>query len=79
MAHGFPGFPMPGGGMPGGMPPRMPMNPDPASAWQEFTAADGRKYYFNMITQENTWEKPKVLIDREGFIFKLYSDFYHLF
>uniref|UniRef100_A0AC35G8B9 Transcription elongation regulator 1 n=1 Tax=Panagrolaimus sp. PS1159 TaxID=55785 RepID=A0AC35G8B9_9BILA len=59
---GFPGFPMPGAGMP----PRMQMPTDPSAAWQEFTSPDGRKYYFNMITQENTWEKPKVLVDREA-------------
>ncbi|KAI6183419.1 hypothetical protein M3Y97_00487200 [Aphelenchoides bicaudatus] len=34
---------------------------DPAKAWQEFTAPDGRKYYFNQITQENTWTKPDAL------------------
>jgi len=32
---------------------------DPAKAWQEFTAPDGRKYYFNSVTQENTWVKPE--------------------
>ncbi|CAD6198602.1 unnamed protein product, partial [Caenorhabditis auriculariae] len=34
-------------------------------AWSEFAASDGRKYYYNSITQENTWEKPKALIDKE--------------
>ncbi|CAB3405168.1 unnamed protein product [Caenorhabditis bovis] len=38
-------------------------NPD--DAWSEFTAPDGRKYYYNSITQENTWEKPKALIAKE--------------
>uniref|UniRef100_A0A914Z6U9 Transcription elongation regulator 1 n=1 Tax=Panagrolaimus superbus TaxID=310955 RepID=A0A914Z6U9_9BILA len=60
--RGFPGFPMRGAGMP----PRMPMPFDPSAAWQEFTSPDGRKYYFNMLTQENTWEKPKALADREA-------------
>uniref|UniRef100_A0A8R1DFU3 Transcription elongation regulator 1 n=1 Tax=Caenorhabditis japonica TaxID=281687 RepID=A0A8R1DFU3_CAEJA len=46
---------------PGQMPPQ---NPD--DAWSEFNAPDGRKYYYNSITQENTWEKPKVLVDKEG-------------
>lgn len=41
-------------------------------AWAEFTAPDGRKYYFNSITQENTWEKPKAFADREGKLIKLY-------
>ncbi|KAK6043382.1 WW domain protein [Cooperia oncophora] len=52
-----PGFPVPGRPMP-------PTNPD--DAWNEYTAPDGRKYYFNAITQENTWDKPQVLIDREA-------------
>jgi hypothetical protein len=34
---------------------------DPAKAWKEFTAPDGRKYYFNSMTQENTWTKPDAL------------------
>lgn len=29
-----------------------------ADAWQEFTAPNGKKYYYNPFTQENTWEKP---------------------
>ncbi|PIO61935.1 WW domain protein, partial [Teladorsagia circumcincta] len=52
-----PGFPVPGRPMP-------PTNPD--DAWNEYTAPDGRKYYYNSITQENTWDKPQVLIDKEG-------------
>ncbi|CCD73720.1 WW domain-containing protein [Caenorhabditis elegans] len=43
---------------------QIPQNPD--DAWNEFNAPDGRKYYFNSITQENTWEKPKALIDQEN-------------
>ncbi|KIH42346.1 WW domain protein, partial [Ancylostoma duodenale] len=53
-----PGFPMPGGRQ-----PMVPTNPD--EAWNEYTAPDGRKYYYNSITQENTWDKPQVLIDKE--------------
>lgn len=53
MGGGYPGGPFPMGG---GMPPM-----DPAKAWQEFTAPDGRKYYFNSVTQENTWTKPDAL------------------
>ncbi|EGT55782.1 CBN-TCER-1 protein [Caenorhabditis brenneri] len=41
-----------------------PQNPD--DAWSEFSAPDGRKYYFNSVTQENTWEKPKALADKEN-------------
>ena len=40
------------------------INPD--DAWQEFPAPDGRKYYFNFVTKENTWTKPKAFADREG-------------
>ncbi|PAV72171.1 hypothetical protein WR25_00020 isoform B [Diploscapter pachys] len=58
-------FPPPGWG--GGPPQAMggggAQNPD--EAWNEFTAPDGRKYYYNSITQENTWEKPKALLERE--------------
>ena len=58
---GFPPFM----GFPGGMPPM-----DPSLAWHEFTdQSSGKKYYFNTITQENTWEKPKALIEREGTLF----------
>ncbi|CAK5078666.1 unnamed protein product [Meloidogyne enterolobii] len=63
-----------GAGPPGGMPPFMmppgfpggPTNPN--DAWQEFTSQDGKKYYFNFITRENTWTKPKALIDKEAAI-----------
>ena len=51
------------GGPPGGGP--IPAR-YPDDAWQEFSAPDGRKYYYNSITQENTWEKPKALIDKES-------------
>ncbi|KAL3123126.1 hypothetical protein niasHT_005059 [Heterodera trifolii] len=55
---GFPPFMMPG------FPAGAPTNPN--DAWQEFTSQDGRKYYFNFVTRENTWTKPKALIDREA-------------
>jgi hypothetical protein len=52
------------------MPPGFPGGPvNPNDAWQEFTSPDGKKYYFNFITKENTWTKPKALIDKEGLIF----------
>ncbi|KAI1727342.1 FF domain-containing protein [Ditylenchus destructor] len=70
-AQGFPGM-MPGGFMggypgsyPGGFPP-MGVPPNSNDAWQEFTAPDGKKYYYNMVTQENTWDKPQALKDKEA-------------
>lgn len=29
-----------------------------ATAWKEFTAPDGRKYYYNRITKESKWTLP---------------------
>ncbi|GAB4839275.1 hypothetical protein Ancab_028802 [Ancistrocladus abbreviatus] len=29
-----------------------------ASDWQEHTAPDGRRYYYNRITKQSSWEKP---------------------
>jgi hypothetical protein len=38
--------------------------PAAASVWQEHTnKADGKKYYFNPVTQVTTWEKPPELRD----------------
>ncbi|KAI5391628.1 Pre-mRNA-processing protein 40A [Lathyrus oleraceus] len=34
---------------------------DESTVWKEFTATDGRKYYFNKITQESTWTIPEEL------------------
>ncbi|KAF7632425.1 hypothetical protein Mgra_00008205 [Meloidogyne graminicola] len=51
------------------MPPGFPGGPtNPNEAWQEFTAQDGKKYYYNFLTRENTWTKPKALIDKEAAI-----------
>ncbi|EFP07631.1 CRE-TCER-1 protein [Caenorhabditis remanei] len=41
-----------------------PQSPD--DAWTEFNAPDGRKYYYNSITHENTWEKPRALADKDN-------------
>lgn len=64
----YPGFPA--GGYPGfpGYPPMMAAvaPTDPAAAWQEYAAPDGRKYYHNALTQETTWEKPQAVKDREA-------------
>ena len=30
------------------------------SPWQQYIAADGKKYYFNAVTQETTWDEPAV-------------------
>ena len=57
------------GGYPAGYPPaaavpaRLPTDPD--SAWAQFMSPDGRPYYYNSVTGENTWEKPKALVERE--------------
>uniref|UniRef100_A0A915ENW7 WW domain-containing protein n=1 Tax=Ditylenchus dipsaci TaxID=166011 RepID=A0A915ENW7_9BILA len=56
-AGGYPGFP-------GGFPMGAPTN-NPNDAWQEFTAPNGNKYYFNPINNENTWEKPQALKDKK--------------
>ncbi|KAL8492170.1 hypothetical protein ACS0TY_023705 [Phlomoides rotata] len=33
-----------------------------ASDWQEYEAADGRRYYYNKITKHSSWEKPSELL-----------------
>ncbi|GER31113.1 pre-mRNA-processing protein 40A [Striga asiatica] len=33
-----------------------------ASDWQEYEAADGRRYYYNKITKQSSWEKPAELM-----------------
>ncbi|KAL6880484.1 hypothetical protein ACP4OV_012049 [Aristida adscensionis] len=33
-----------------------------SSDWQEHTAADGKKYYFNKKTRQSSWEKPAELM-----------------
>ena len=29
--------------------------------WKEFTAPDGRKYYYNRVTKESKWQMPEEL------------------
>ena len=29
--------------------------------WKEFTAPDGRKYYYNRLTKESKWQMPEEL------------------
>ena len=36
-----------------------------AAAVQEFTAPDGRKYWYNGTTKQSVWTKPKELIEAE--------------
>ncbi|MCP9263619.1 Transcription elongation regulator 1 [Dirofilaria immitis] len=62
-----PAYPMPVPGMPPVVPAAVapgsdavPMSSE-AALWQEYTAPDGRKYYYNSQTQETTWDKPKAL------------------
>ncbi|KAK4341997.1 hypothetical protein RND71_037813 [Anisodus tanguticus] len=33
-----------------------------ASHWQEYEAADGRRYYYNKVTKQSSWEKPLELM-----------------
>ncbi|KAL1353578.1 pre-mRNA-processing protein 40A isoform X2 [Arachis hypogaea] len=37
-------------------------NQQSASDWQEHTAADGRRYYYNKRTRQSSWEKPLELM-----------------
>nr|XP_009765765.1 PREDICTED: pre-mRNA-processing protein 40A isoform X2 [Nicotiana sylvestris] len=37
-------------------------SPQNASDWQEYEAADGRRYYYNKITKQSSWEKPLELM-----------------
>lgn len=46
-------FPLPGG------------VPAPAPAWKSTTAADGRIYYYNSITNVTQWTKPEELMTAE--------------
>lgn len=32
-----------------------------ASDWKEFTAPDGRKYYYNSVTKVSSWSMPEEL------------------
>ncbi|KZV54521.1 pre-mRNA-processing protein 40A-like [Dorcoceras hygrometricum] len=32
------------------------------SDWQEYEAADGRRYYYNKVTKQSTWDKPLELM-----------------
>ncbi|KAI3736513.1 hypothetical protein L2E82_26320 [Cichorium intybus] len=35
---------------------------DASSDWQEYTAGDGRRYYYNKRTKQSSWEKPLELM-----------------
>jgi len=41
------------------------MNGDEASAWTEHTHADGRRYYYNKVTKQSSWDKPHCLKTNE--------------
>ncbi|KAL6504305.1 hypothetical protein OROGR_026228 [Orobanche gracilis] len=36
--------------------------PQTASDWQEYEAANGRRYYYNKITKQSSWDKPAELM-----------------
>jgi len=38
----------------------------PKGEWKEATAADGKTYYWNTLTRESTWDKPKELEKNEA-------------
>ena len=54
--------------MPGGLPlpfpfplPNMPGAPQlvPTKVWSEHTTPEGKTYYYNKVTRQSVWEKPK--------------------
>ncbi|CAI2167816.1 14245_t:CDS:10 [Funneliformis geosporum] len=45
--------------VPGQTPP--PFAPPSMSMWTEHTSPDGRKYYFNTISKQSSWDKPEEL------------------
>merc|ERR1719247_2308587 len=38
---------------------------DAASAWTEHTHSDGRRYYYNRVTKQSSWDKPDALKSNE--------------
>ncbi|XP_074560461.1 pre-mRNA-processing protein 40A-like, partial [Curcuma longa] len=49
-------------GPPQNFAPPMPMQrADASTDWKEFTAADGRKYYYNKVTKQSKWTMPDEL------------------
>ncbi|CAJ0872373.1 296_t:CDS:2 [Entrophospora sp. SA101] len=44
-------------------PPYVPPPPPPptSTVWTEHSSPDGRKYYFNSITKQSSWDKPDEL------------------
>ncbi|VDP79525.1 unnamed protein product [Echinostoma caproni] len=47
--------------IPTGVPAAIPTASAAAGGWVEHTSHDGRKYYYNTLTQQTTWEKPPEL------------------
>ncbi len=35
--------------------------PEVQCDWKEFTAPDGRKYYYNRVTKQSKWQMPEEL------------------
>ncbi|OAC99165.1 hypothetical protein MUCCIDRAFT_148938, partial [Mucor lusitanicus CBS 277.49] len=38
--------------------------------WKEHTTPEGRKYWYNNVTRQSTWEKPDDLLTPEEKVFK---------
>ncbi|THD21003.1 Pre-mRNA-processing factor A [Fasciola hepatica] len=59
-AHTFPHPYAPMAYLPAGVQAAIPVAAT-AGGWAEHTSHDGRKYYYNTLTQQTTWEKPPEL------------------
>ena len=45
--------------------------PEIQCAWKEFSAPDGRKYYYNRTTKESKWQMPEELKQANAFLASL--------
>ncbi|CEG69923.1 hypothetical protein CU097_005581 [Rhizopus azygosporus] len=49
------------------------LSPDPSTVWREHQTPEGRKYWYNNITKQSTWEKPEELLTPEEKVLKASS------